>query len=176
MHRVSSQKVAKAEEQFGLGIVLDPDHVLSAFLYQRRIRRRLPVEQKGLKLFEMNMDGMLPADRTVLQDPVLDCVLLDRKTNLIAIHELSVDLPLAVAPLELERPNFPRRPGRTWQRVVLRISRGTDAVVRHSELVHHNLHYPVSRACGQHIAGWPAPVGLLDPVFQIERLARKPGE
>src|SRR5260370_38495494 len=124
----------------------------------------------------MNMDGMLPAARTVLQDPVLDCVLLDAKTNLIEIHELSVDLPLAVAPLELERPNYPRRPGRTWQRVVLRISRGVDAVVRHSGLVHHNLHYPVSLACGQHIAGWPAPVGLLEPVFQIERLAGKRGE
>src|SRR5260370_12455734 len=124
----------------------------------------------------MNMDGMLPAARTVLQDPVLDCVLLDAKTNLIEIHELSVDLPLAVAPLELERPNYPRRPGRTWQRVVLRISRGTDAVVRHSGLVHHNLHYPVSLACGQHIAGWPAPVGLLEPVFQIEPLSASRGD
>src|SRR5712691_5583405 len=98
---------------------------------------------------------------------MLYCVLLNREADLIAIHELSVDLPLAVAPLELESPSYPRRAGRTWQSVVLRISRGVDTVVRHSGLVHHNLHYAVPLTGSQNVAGWAAPVVLFQPVLKI---------
>src|SRR5262249_10670798 len=128
------------------------------------------------ELFEVNMYGMLPAAGAVLQDPMLDCVLLNCEADLVAIHELSVDLPLAVAPLELERATYPRSPGGAGQTVIDRIRSGVDAVVRYGRKIHYNLQDPVSLTRGENIAGRPAPIGLLQPVLDVERLARERGE
>src|SRR5262245_22686055 len=122
------------------------------------------------------MYGMLPAAGAVLQDPILDCVLLNCEADLVAIHELSIDLPLAVAPLEIERASYPRSPGGAGQIVKGRIRSGVDAVVRYGRKIHHNLQDPVSLTRGENIAGWPAPIGLLQPVLEVERLARERGE
>src|SRR5215510_5243770 len=122
------------------------------------------------------MDGMLPAAGAILQNPMLDCVPLNCEAGLVAIHELSVDLPLAVAPFEFERASYPWSPRRAGQTVIDRIRSGIDAVVRHGRKIHHNLHDPVSLTRGKNIAGWPSPIGLLQPVFKVERLARERGE
>src|SRR5262245_43343738 len=107
---------------------------------------------------------------------MLDCVPLNREASLVAIHELSVDLPLPVAPLELECASYPRSPGGAGQIVKGRIRIGVDAVVRYGREIDNNLHDPISLTRGQNIAGWPAPVGLLQPVLKVERLSRERGE
>src|SRR5712691_3174676 len=43
VHRIPSQEVPEAEKQFHLGIVLQPDHVLSAFVDQRAISGATPL-------------------------------------------------------------------------------------------------------------------------------------
>src|SRR5262249_53874614 len=61
VHWIAAKKIAEAEKQFDLGIVLQPDYVFSTRLDQRTTRRRRSVDQQCLELFEVNMDGMLPA-------------------------------------------------------------------------------------------------------------------
>ena len=109
----------------------------------------------------MNMNGMLPAAGAVLQNPVLDCVPLNREANLIAIHELSVDLPLAIPSFEFKCPHYPRRTRGTGQVVKVRISSWVYAVVWHSRKIDNEPQHSVPLTRGQNIAGWATPIGLL---------------
>src|SRR6185295_13985079 len=170
MHRISSQEVAEAEEQFGFGIVLKSEHVLSTHLNKRVVVWRLPVDQQGLELLEVNVNWMLPAARAVLQDPMLDRVLLNLEADLITVEKLSVYLPLAVAPLELERPGDTLRAGGAWQIVIVWIRRGVHTIVSYRGPVHDDFHHSVSLACRQHVTCWATPVGLLETVLEIQRL------
>src|SRR5262245_6277542 len=122
------------------------------------------------------MDGMLPTAGTVLQDPVLDGVLFNCEANLIAIHKLPVDRPLAVVSLELERPRHPWRGCGTGQIVEVGIGGGVYAVVRHCGKIHNNLKDQVPLTCIENRARWAAPVSLLQPVLNIECLACERGE
>ena len=50
----------------------------------------------------MHVDGMLPTTGVVLEDPLLNGIAFDCKANVVAIRQLAVHLPLAVAALEPE--------------------------------------------------------------------------
>src|SRR5262245_13062045 len=119
---------------------------------------------------------MLPAARTVLQDPVFNGVPLDFEAHLVAIHEFPVDLPLAVAPLKLDCPSYRRRPCGARQSVERWVRDRIHAVIGNGREIHDNLKHPVALAGRQDISSRPATVSLLEPVLKIERLTGERGE
>src|SRR5262245_66495761 len=95
---------------------------------------------------------MLPATGVVLQDPAFPRIPINPEPDLVAIHELAVDLPLAVAALEAEGAGDPRDgPGGERVEAGVRVGR-IDAVVGGGG-AQAELHQDVLRlACGQYLA------------------------
>src|SRR5215469_5867802 len=74
-----------------------------------RQRWGIPVTAKNLVLLQVDMYRMSPISRQVGQQPLLHALLLNGETELVAIHELAVNGPLPVQPIELERSHDTRR-------------------------------------------------------------------
>src|SRR5262249_34920016 len=114
--RVLAEPVAEAEEQQDSLVLMQLRHVLAGLLNSER--RRDTVPRENLVLLQVDVYGVSPIPGGVEQDPVLDTVLLHSKAEVVAIHELAVDRPLAVQPIELERPRDPGSRGRVRKLVV----------------------------------------------------------
>ena len=97
-------EVAETEVHLRFHVVLQPENVFPAFLNYSSGCWRISVDGKRLEFFEMHVDGMLPATRVVLKNPLLYGVSLDREARrrIATAHELAVDLPLPITSLEPE--------------------------------------------------------------------------
>src|SRR5712691_11584143 len=103
VHRVLPVEVTEAEEQGGLAVRLQSEHVLAADLDEGGYGGRPAIDRECLELLEVGVDGMFPATSVVDQCPLLDGILLDREADVVAVEELFVNLPAAATVLELER-------------------------------------------------------------------------
>src|ERR1700741_405666 len=124
---------------------------------------------------------MLPATRVVLEDPLLNGVAFDRKTNVVAIRQFPVYLPLTVAALEPEGASDARGVGGVGEAVEIhgligRYGCRIDTVVGHDWTIDDNLEDLRSLSCRQHVASGTATIVLFQSVFQIERLSSLTGE
>src|SRR5207302_1322765 len=130
---------------------------------------------EDLELLEVNVHRVGPrgtAEAEILQGPLLHGILRDREPDRVAIHELTVDLPLAVSrQVKAELALDEGLNVRTRQREELWRGGRVHAVVRHLRPVHDDLEQEVALARGQNVAGRPAPVDLLQTVLQVNRLA-----
>src|SRR5688572_2495863 len=105
VQRNLADEVAKPEVDFRLHVVFQPENVFSTLGNQSRVLWCLAIDQEGLEFFEMHVDRVLPPTGVVLEDPLLHAVALNSEADVVAItNELTVDLPLTVAPFEPERP------------------------------------------------------------------------
>src|SRR5262249_61257162 len=80
---------------------------------------------------ELDAAGLRPAGAAVIEDPAVDRVAFHAEADLVAVGEPSVDLPLAVAALELEVARDARRLVRGRQVEEVRLRGGVDAAVGH---------------------------------------------
>src|SRR2546426_6846728 len=103
VHGPAAAEVTEAEEQLDLLIEPEPGDVLAAKL-DVAAPDELVIAADHLELFQVDVDGMLPAAGVVLDDPALGGVALDREAEARAVGELLIDCPLAVAALEPEGP------------------------------------------------------------------------
>src|SRR3989440_3441033 len=103
VHRVRPPEVPEALDELDLVAGAQPDGVLAPVL-ERAGQNRPAVVLEDAELLQVDVDGVLPPSGVVGEDPPLRCVLLHSEAELGARHELAVDLPLAVAPLEAEVP------------------------------------------------------------------------
>src|SRR5215813_2803670 len=143
MNRILAQPVAEAEEKFHAFVRMQLCHVLARALDGQR--RRHAVARENLVLFKMDVNGVRPIAGGVGQDPMLAAVLLDEKPKMVAVHELAVDGPLAVQPVELECPDDPW--GVTGARkTVERLSRGVPTAIDNRRPTHPELQQPVALA------------------------------
>src|SRR5262245_1158006 len=78
------------------------------------------------------MDRVLPAARVVLQDPFLDGVLLHREAGDVAVHELTVDGPLAFGSLEPKRARDLGDRRLVGERIELRDESRIEAGINHA--------------------------------------------
>src|SRR5262249_49824093 len=101
VHRIPAEEIAEPEEKMHRVIELDPHHVFSRCLYERR-RRSVPGQD--LEFFEMDVDRMLPAARAVHQDPVFNRILSDFESRRVAVGESAVDSPHPIISFEIECP------------------------------------------------------------------------
>src|SRR5688500_12405590 len=105
VERITSDKVAEAEERLGLHVVFEPDDVFAPVEDQSARRRRSAVDREKLKLLEVDVRRMLPAARAVRYHPMFDRILRDARSYLLAlrIHRAAVDGPIPVRAVEIER-------------------------------------------------------------------------
>jgi hypothetical protein len=103
VHGPVAAKIAEAEEKLNLFAELQATHVFPRMFYACR---RDAIPRQDPELFHMDVDGMLPAMGVVSQYPPFRSVSLTRETDRslggAAVCILSVDLPLAIPPLEFE--------------------------------------------------------------------------
>src|SRR5438105_4509308 len=179
VHGIGALVVAEAHDQLDLVAWTQLDRVLAPVLH-RAGQDGLAVVPEDAELLQVDVDGVLPASGVVLEDPALHGVLLHREAEVGARHELAVDLPLTVAPLETEGP------GETGGLVVdgrqadgtedVVVGRGGDVGERHGLGVeagvdHLRSHQPefdegVPLPGGQDLARRTSPVHLLQAVLQ----------
>src|SRR5688572_8475794 len=80
------------------------------------------------------MNRVLPTAGVILENPLLNRIALDVKADVVWIltiaHQLTVDLPLSVAPFKPERTRNARRVRCIGETVKLGDQRGVDAIVR----------------------------------------------
>src|SRR5262249_24852083 len=100
VQRVPPDEITEPEEQLDALVLPQPRDVLPTDVERYRPASGARYE---LMFLEVNVNRMRPVTRQIGQNPVFDAVLLDAKPGLLAVHELTVDRPLAVQPVELER-------------------------------------------------------------------------
>src|SRR5215471_2807130 len=131
----------------------------------------------------MDVDRVSPIARGVRQNPMLDTVRLDMDPNVVAVHELAIDRPLPVQPIELEGPDDARSCRGVGQRIELRLGCRVDAVVLCEVGVYVEPQQHVPLAGCQYF--WkPAllvdnrtlSVYLVQAIFQKDRFARERSE
>src|SRR5215472_16650668 len=123
MDRVLMQPIAEAEEQLHALVGMQLGYIFSPKI--RCYGWGLAVAAQDLVLLQVYMDRVSPIAREVGEEPVLAAVLLDREAERLgeaagtdaAIHELAVDGPLSVEPVELECSHDPRSVGCSRQAV-----------------------------------------------------------
>src|SRR6266404_1281430 len=104
----------------------------------------------------MDVDRMRPIPGGIRQYPMLNAVLLDFEPNGVAIHELAVDGPLAIQPVELEGPYGGRCARRRGQGVE-RLRGGVRTVIGHRRAAHSELQQEVAPASRQNLGAITAP-------------------
>ena len=105
-------------------------------------------------LLEMDVHRVRPIARQIGQKPLLHTVLLDREAEVIAVHELAIDRPLAVQAIELERAHDSRRRVRAGQLIEARFGGRIHTVVGDLRAGHPELQNEIARARPALIAGW----------------------
>jgi hypothetical protein len=105
--RILPDPVAEAEEDLNTFVRMHFRHVLASVLLDGQNRRRA-VAREDLVLLEVDMDGVRPISRKVREYPLFRAVLRHGETEVVAVHELTVDRPLPVQAIKLEGANDPR--------------------------------------------------------------------
>src|SRR5437667_64392 len=118
VHGIVPPEVPEAHHQLDLIVEPHLDDILPGELHVTRLDHPTVVLH-DLELLQVNVDRVLPATRVVLQDPPFRRVPVHREADLVAIHEASVDLPLAVAALEAKLARDPGQRDRTRHQVAV---------------------------------------------------------
>src|SRR5438552_8545434 len=170
VHGIVPPEVPEAHHQLDLLVELQPDDVLPGEFDVPPLDQ-LPVAPDDLELLQVNVDRVLPAPGVVLQDPPFRRVPVHREADLVAVEELPVDLPLAVAPLEAEPARDPRgRPRGQGVEPHRRVGR-VYAVVAHAVAHEPELHeHVLALAGGQDLARRAPAVYLLEAILQPQPL------
>src|SRR5260370_31196318 len=109
VHGPVAAKIAEAEEELNRLVERQATDVFPRVFHPRNPSRPL----QDPELFQMDVDGMLPATGVVPYYPPFRGVSLARETDGgvdgETVCNLSVDLPLAIAPHALEGASNPRR-------------------------------------------------------------------
>src|ERR1700689_566838 len=103
---ILAHPVAEAEEDLHTFVRVYLHNVLSRVLNGQG--RRQSVTREDLVLLKMNMDWVRPISREVGQYPLVRAILRHGESEIVAIHKLTVNRPLSVQTIELERANDAR--------------------------------------------------------------------
>ncbi len=132
---------------------------------------------------------MRPIPGGVRQYPMFNAVRLDMQPNGVAIHELAIDGPLSIQPVELEGSDDRGCSRCRWQGVE-RLRGGICAVIGHRPAAHLELHQEIaspgwqnlgaialgySGAAGRKYDG-TLPVYLVQPVLEVNGFTRERSE
>ena len=72
MQRDSPDEVAEPEVDRRLHVVLQPENIFPPFRNESGACWWIAIDRKGLELFEVHVNRVLPAARVVLKNPLLD--------------------------------------------------------------------------------------------------------
>src|SRR5580692_10374484 len=180
MQRIAAVEVAEAEEQLHPLRGLQPSHIFSGVLDLQRRRGKVP--RDDLMLLEVDVDRVRPVAGDVLQYPVLRAVLLNGKTDRVAVDELAVDRPLAVQTVEAQGTGDARLDD--FRQIVELLILRCGALVLNGSRVDVEAQYEVAFPCGQNLRrgialsvdalsshDWALTVDLVEAVLQHDRLA-----
>src|SRR5688572_11841701 len=105
---------------------------------------------------------------------MLDRVFRHARAHLLTlrIHRAAVDGPETVRAIEVEGARDTRRRSLVRETVKTCNRRRVDAVVRDDRQIDDDLEDQIALARRQYFSGWTTPVFLLEPVLDVERLAR----
>ena len=101
VHGIAAAEIPEPHHEFDLFVESQPHDVFAAGFHVPALDL-LAVAADDAELLQVNVDGVLPSAGVVPQDPSLGGVALHGEAETRAVHELAVDLPLAVSALEAE--------------------------------------------------------------------------